>query len=209
MQNKLLATAIADALESSWRAKARADQIAPPGDWSFWLMLGGRGAGKTRSLAEWVIEEQGAGKRHVALVAPAAADVRNVLVEGESGILAVAPSWNRPIFNPSLRRLTWSDGAVATLYSADEPERLRGPQHDAAAVDELCAFRRPEAWDMLLFGLRLGEKPRCAIATTPKPTKILKGLLAREGRDVVVSRSSSYDNRANLAPSFFEQITKK
>ena len=204
-----LAAAIAEALESNWRASARADQIAPPGDWSFWLMLGGRGSGKTRALAEWVIEQQAAGKRHIALVAPTAADARNVVVEGPSGIMACAPSYNTPTFNPSLRRVTWSNGAVATMYSTDEPERMRGPQHDAAAVDELCAFRRPEAWDQLMFGLRLGENPRCAIATTPKPTRILKSLLAREGQDVVVSRASSYDNRANLAASFFDQITKK
>lgn len=113
------------------------------------------------------------------------------------------------MFNPSLRRLTWNNGAVATLYSADEPERLRGPQHDCAAVDELCAFRRPEAWDQLMFGLRLGDKPRVAIATTPKPTRILKALLAREGQDVVVARSTSYENRANLAPEFFAQIVRK
>jgi phage terminase large subunit-like protein len=105
--------------------------------------------------------------------------------------------------------LTWNNGAVAALYSADEPERLRGPQHDCAAVDELCAFRRPEAWDQLMFGLRIGDKPRVTNATTPKPNKILKALLAREGQDVVVSRSTSYDNRANLAPQFFNQITKK
>lgn len=172
-------------------------------------MLGGRGAGKTRALAEWVIEQQAAGKRRIALVAPTAADTRNVLVEGPSGVMACAPAYSQPVYNPSLRRLTWSNGAVATLYSADEPERLRGPQHDAAAVDELAAWRRPEAWDQLMFGLRLGDKPKCVIATTPRPVKVLKDLLAREGRDVVVSRASSYDNRANLAQSFFDQITKR
>ena len=196
-------------LEDGWHAVARPSQLPPAGDWAIWLMLGGRGAGKSRALSEWILAQIVEGRRHIALLAPTAADVRAVMVEGPSGILAVAPEWNRPTFNPSLRRLTWSNGAVATLFSADEPERLRGPQHDAAAVDELCAFRKPEAWDQLMFGLRLGDKPRCAIATTPKPTKILKALLAREGQDLVVSRSSSYENRANLAPSFFEQITKR
>ena len=196
-------------LEDGWHAVARPSQLPPTGDWAIWLMLGGRGAGKSRALSEWILAQVVEGRRHIALLAPTAADVRAVMVEGPSGILAVAPDWNRPTFNPSLRRLTWSNGAVATLFSADEPERLRGPQHDAAAVDELCAFRKPEAWDQLMFGLRLGDKPRCAIATTPKPTKILKALLAREGQDLVVSRSSSYENCANLAPSFFEQITKR
>jgi phage terminase large subunit-like protein len=207
--NPLLARAIAEALETSWRLKARPDQIDPPGDHSVFLLLGGRGAGKTRALSEWVLEQHARGCRHIALLAPTAADTRNVLVEGPSGILACAPPYDRPVFNPSLRRLTWRDGAIATLYSADEPERLRGPQHDAAAVDELCAFRRPEAWDQLLFGLRLGNRPRVAIATTPKPTRLLKSLLAREGQDVVVSRASSYLNRANLAPEFFAHIIKR
>jgi len=202
------ATLLAE-LEHGWHATARPSQLPPEGDWAIWLMLGGRGAGKSRALSEWVLAQVLDGRRHIALLAPTAADVRAVMVEGPSGILAVAPEWNRPTFNPSLRRLTWSNGAVATLFSADEPERLRGPQYDAAAVDELCAFRKPEAWDQLMFGLRLGDKPRCAIATTPKPTKILKALLAREGQDVVVSRSTSYDNRANLAPSFFDQIVRK
>src|SRR6516225_11249613 len=98
---------------------------------------------------------------------------------------------------------------MAQLRRCSAQMSRSGPQYDAAAVDELCAFRKPEAWDQLMFGLRLGDKPRCAIATTPKPTKILKALLAREGQDLVVSRSSSYENRANLAPSFFEQIMKR
>jgi phage terminase large subunit-like protein len=200
-------TALLRELEAGWIATARPDQLPPASDWTFWLLLGGRGAGKTRALSEWIIQQQAQGRRHISLVAPTAADVRNVLVEGPSGILACAPAYNAPIFNPSLRRLTWPNGAVATLYSADEPERLRGPHCDAAAVDELCAFRRPEAWDMLMFGLRLGDKPQCAIATTPKPT--LKALLAREGLDVTVSRATSYDNRAHLAPAFFDQITAK
>jgi phage terminase large subunit-like protein len=201
--------ALLQELETGWTATARPDQLPPASDWTFWLLLGGRGAGKTRSLSEWIIHQQAQGRRHIALVAPTAADTRNVLTEGQSGVLASAPAYNRPIFNPSLRRLTWPNGAIATLYSADEPERLRGPQHDCAAVDELCSFRRPAAWDMLMFGLRLGNRPQCAIATTPKPTRILKALLVREGLDVIVSRATSYDNRANLAPAFFDQITKK
>jgi phage terminase large subunit-like protein len=200
------------ALEGSWRRHARQSQLPPAGDhWSIWLLLAGRGAGKTRSICEFVLSEIAKGARRVALVAATASDARSVLVEGESGILSIAPAWNRPHYSPGLRRLTWKNGAIATLYSADEPERLRGPQHDLAAVDELCAWRRPSAWDQLQFTMRLPGKrpPRIAIATTPKPTRLLKELLLREGRDVVVSRSTSYENRENLAPMFFEQIVRK
>jgi len=113
-----IASAIAEALETGWRTKARPDQLAPPGDWSFWLLCGGRGSGKSRALSEWVLEQQVVGCRRIALLAPTAADTRNTMVEGASGILACAPEWNRPTFNPSLRRLTWPNGAIATIYSA-------------------------------------------------------------------------------------------
>jgi len=104
-------------LEDGWHAVARPSQLPPTGDWAIWLMLGGRGAGKSRALSEWILAQVVERRRHIALLAPTAADVRAVMVEGPSGILAVAPDWNRPTFNPSLRRLTWSNGAVATLFS--------------------------------------------------------------------------------------------
>jgi len=173
-------------------------------------LLAGRGFGKTRTLAEWVCEQVLFGlASRIALVAATAADARDVLVEGESGILAVAPPWFRPIYEPSKRRLTWPNGAIGTTFSAEEPERLRGPQHDAAVCDELGSWSRPETWDMLQFGLRLGRNPRCLVATTPRPTKLIRELLAREGRDVVVTRGSTYENRANLAPGFFDQVIRK
>jgi phage terminase large subunit-like protein len=171
--------------------------------------MAGRGFGKTRAQSEFVIDGVARGARHVALVGATAADVRDVIVEGESGILACSPEWNRPLYEPSKRRLTWANGAVATTFSADEPERLRGPQHDLAAVDELGSWRRPEAWDNLMFGLRLGARPRCAVATTPRPTRLIRDLLEREGADVAVTRGTSYENQANLAPEFFSQITRK
>ena len=148
-----------------------------------------------------------AGRRRIALVGPTAADARNVMVEGESGILAISPDPERPLYEPSKRRLTWPNGAVATTYSADEPERLRGPQHDAAWCDELGAWRYPEAWDMLMFGMRLGADPRTVVTTTPRPAKLIRDLM----RDpiCVVTRGSSYENRANLAPAFFDQIIRK
>jgi len=199
---------LADALQSDWSVRARPDQLPPPGNWTTWLMLGGRGSGKTRSGSEWVrtLVETGAARR-IALVAPTAADARDVMVEGESGILATAPSWCRPQYEPSKRRLTWPNGAIATCFSADEPERLRGPQHDAAWCDELGAWRYAEAWDMLQFGLRLGANPRVAVTTTPRPTKLLRTLIA--GKDVAISRSRTAENAANLAPQFLATIVSK
>jgi phage terminase large subunit-like protein len=172
--------------------------------------LAGRGFGKTRTLAEWVCEQAASGRAsRIALVAATAADARDVLVEGQSGILAVAPPWCRPVYESSKRRLTWPNGTIATTFSAEEPDRLRGPQHDAAVCDELASWSHPETWDMLQFGLRLGRNPRCLVATTPRPTKLIRELLAREGRDVVVTRGSTYENRANLAPGFFDQVIRK
>ena len=138
---------------------------------------------------------------------PTAADARNVMVEGASGILAISPGPERPLYEPSKRRLTWPNGAIATTYSADEPERLRGPQHDAAWCDELAAWRYPEAWDMLMFGMRLGGDPRVVVTTTPKPTKIIRDLL--DDPTTIITRGTSYDNATNLAPAFLAQIVKR
>ena len=172
------------------------------------MLLAGRGFGKTRTGAEFVRAEVEAGRAgRVALVAPTAADARDVMVEGESGLLAICPPSNRPRYEPSKRRVTWDNGAIATLYSADEPERLRGPQHDLAWPDELAAWRYPETWDMLMFGLRLGARPRVVVTTTPRPTRLIRDLLAAP--TTVVTRGSTYDNRANLAPAFLEQIVRK
>lgn len=163
------AVKLADALEDSWPAVARPNQLPPQGDWwQIWLLLAGRGFGKTRTLAEWVCDQAASGQAsRIALVAATAADARDVLVEGQSGILAVAPPRFRPIYEPSKRRLTWPNGAIGTTFSAEEPDRLRGPQHDAAVCDELASWSHPETWDMLQFGLRLGQNPRCLVATTP------------------------------------------
>lgn len=193
--------------DRSWRRTARANQLPPPGTWSIWLLVAGRGFGKTRTLCEFVraeVERGAAGR--IAFVAATAADARDVLTEGPSGILAISPEFNRPIYEPSKRRITWPSGAVATLFSADEADRLRGPQHDLAICDELAAWRYPEAWDMLMMGLRMGANPRCAVATTPRPVKLLRQLMAREGKDVVVTRGKTFDNRDNLAPQFISQI---
>lgn len=198
----------AAAIYYDWRTWARPNQLPPEGDWRIWLLLAGRGFGKTRTGAEWVRAEVESGRRgRIALVAPTAADGRDVMVEGESGILAISPPWFRPLYEPSKRRLTWPNGAIATVYSADEPDRLRGPQHDGAWADELAAWQYPEAWDMLMFGLRLGQDPRAVVTTTPKPVRLIKELLA--DKTVAVTRGSTYENAANLAPAFLRQIVAK
>ena len=192
--------------ECTLHHRARDNQRPPSDtDWKTWLTLAGRAFGKTRVGAEYVNDLAATKQaRRIALVAPTAADVRDVMVEGESGILSVAAPWNRPRYEPSKRRLTWPSGTIATTYSADEPERLRGPQHDAAWVDELCAWRYPQAWDMLMFGLRLGQNPRVAVTTTPKPTELLKALIADPTTTTV--RGSTHDNKTHLAPTFFQKI---
>jgi phage terminase large subunit-like protein len=205
-----LAARLADALENSWQAKARPNQRPPPGDWSIWLLLAGRGFGKTRVLSEMCNSWATTGQcRRIALVAATAADARDVLVEGESGILETAPNWCRPIYQTTRRQLQWPNGTIATLCSAEEPDRLRGPQHDGALLDELATWRDPSTFDMLMFGLRLGKHPRTVIATTPRPTRLVRQLLAREGHDLVVTRGSTYENRDNLAPGFFSQIVNR
>jgi phage terminase large subunit-like protein len=208
--SRSIASQLADTLaDGGWRAKARPEQLAPEGDfWNGWVVCAGRGFGKTRTGAEWVRElvETGAARR-IALVAPTAADARDVMVEGPAGILAISSPWCRPEYEPSKRRLTWPTGAIATTFSSEESDRLRGPQHDAAWFDELAAMTDPSAiWDMAQFGLRLGTRPRWLVTTTPKPIKLLRELLAREGHDVVITRGSTFDNAANLAPSFLQTI---
>lgn len=193
----------------SWKLWAREKQLPPPGDWLVWLILAGRGFGKTRAGAEWVrwLAETGQAGR-IALVAQNSASGRDVMVEGESGILTISPPWFRPDYEPSKRRLTWPNGATATLFSSEEPDRLRGPQFHYAWVDELPSFAYPdETWDMLMFGLRLGENPRAMVTTTPKPIELLKELIA-DG-STVVTKGNTYENRANLANSFFRHITTR
>jgi predicted phage terminase large subunit-like protein len=202
--------AFTEALRGAWRRQARPEQVAPTGPWVTWVFCGGRGAGKTRSGAEWVSERVAGGARFIHLIAPTAADTRDVLLEGPAGLLTVSSSQMRPIYQPSLRKVLWPNGAQALLFSSDEPDRLRGPQADTVWIDELCAMRQAqEVLDNMYFGLRVGRDPRCLITTTPRPLKCFKALLARDGQDVIVTRSSSFANRENLAPAFFSQITAK
>jgi len=210
----------AAALEYDWQFWARPKQLppltgSPGGDWTTWLVLAGRGFGKTRCGAEWVraqvcgISPLARGQaRRVALVAETAADARDVMVEGDSGILAVHPPEFRPLYQPSKRRLVWPNGARATLYNAIEPDQLRGPQHDLAWADELAKWRHGSAtWDQLQFGLRLGVRPRQCVTTTPRPIAIVKALM--QDPDTIVTRGSSRENAANLAPAFIRRIIKR
>jgi len=200
-------TLLAAAARREWLGRRRPEQMPPHGDWRTWLILAGRGWGKTRTGAEWVIDRIEDGYQRVALVGPTAADVRDVMVEGESGILACAPDDMAPNYEPSKRRITFAGGAICTTFSADEPDRLRGPQHDAGWCDEIAAWRYPEAWDQLQFGLRLGDDPRCIVTTTPRPTKEVRDLV--KAATTVVTRGSTFDNADNLAPAFLERILTK
>lgn len=191
-----------------WHGEAREKQLPPKGAWSIWLLLAGRGFGKTRSIVEWGIEQaRTMPKSRGALVARIASDNRDVLVEGESGFLAKCSPDFMPKYEPSKRRLTFPNGSIITTYSADEPNTLRGPQHHWALCDELAAWQFVEAWDNLLMGLRLGVDPRVAIATTPRPVPLVKSLLADP--TCIAVRGSTYDNAANLAPSFLTAIVKR
>lgn len=176
-------------------------------EYDVWLLLAGRGFGKTRCGAEWSWRMAKKLERG-ALVGPTAADTRDILVEGESGILACAPATFRPIYEPSKRKLTYPNGATQMLYSADEPDRLRGPQHHYGWADELAAWRRIQyAWDMLQMGMRLGAHPQVCVTTTPRPLPLVKQLL-KDPMSAVV-RGSTYDNLANLAPTFRRTVVSK
>lgn len=200
-------------LKYTWEAWARDEQLAPAGDWSIWLCQAGRGWGKTRTGAQWVIEkaEQYPGC-HIALVGRTVADVRDVMVKGMSGILACSPSWFMPEYIPSQRLVRWPNGSYATTYSADEPDQLRGPQHSFAWADEFAAWQYVnDAWDQLMFGLRIepapGVIPQCIVTTTPRNTKAMKALVADP--DTVVTRGKTYDNKENLSPKFIKEIDKR
>jgi phage terminase large subunit-like protein len=195
----------------TWREIARPEQLAPEGDWLAWAYIAGRGAGKTRSAAEWVNEKARENPDcRIALVGRTPADVRDVMIEGESGILACAGK-QRPVYESTKRKLTWPNGSTAHAYSAEVPAQLRGPQHGFAWCDEPAAWTDASkgdvldtAWNNLMLGLRLGSNPQCVATTTPKPNALIRTLLAR--KSTVISRGSTYDNLANLAPSFRENV---
>ena len=195
---------------SRWTFRAHPGQI-PPKDrqWSVYLMRSGRGGGKTRAGSEWVLQRVRDGYRSIALVGKTAADVRDTMIElGESSIMKVARPHERPLYEPSKRRLVFPTGAVAVAYNGDEPDQLRGPQHDSAWVDELAKFRYPEeCWDNLMFGLRLGPNPQAFVTTTPRPIPIIRKLIA--DKDTIDVRFSTFDNAENLSPIFLQRVRER
>lgn len=207
----------------NWELNAEEKQRIPPGKWTTWLLLAGRGFGKTRVGAETVRSMvRDHGYRSIGLIAPTAADARDTMIDGKGGssLLEITPPEENLQYFPTKRRLTWGNGAVGSSFSAEEPQRLRGPQHDLLWSDELAAWRYlQETWDMAMFGFRLGQNPRHIITTTPRPVSIIREL-AREAvpvedmkpgmtEEVVMTRGSTMDNRRNLAPNFIEKLMKK
>jgi phage terminase large subunit-like protein len=199
-----------DTFTCFWDFFLHQHQEPPSGDWTTWLVLGGRGAGKTRTGAEWV-REIARGRRAlspIALIGETEHDAREVMVEGVSGLLAVHQRGERPTWIPSRRRLEWPSGAVAQIFSAEDPESLRGPQFAAAWCDELAKWRYAEAtFDMLQFGLRLGERPRQVITTTPRPIALLKRLMADPA--TALSRAGTVRNACHLAPAFLDAVVAR
>jgi len=192
--------------EYSWPLMARENQTPPTGLWTAWILLAGRGFGKTRAGAEWVRAQVESGKAgRIALVARTPAEIRDTMIEGPSGLLSICPPWAMPEYESTKKQLTWPNGATAFLFSSYEPDQLRGPQFDAAWCDELASWKYPrDTWDTLAFALRFGVDPRCVVTTTPKPIALLRELVARP--DVVVTRGTTYDNEDNLAPGFYAHI---
>ena len=196
----------AEALKYRWDINARAKQRIPAHDFFNWVILAGRGFGKTRTGAEttrqWIKNN-----RYVNLIGATADDARDIMIEGESGILAVCPKNERPQYVASKRRLEWPNGAVSLIFTADEPERLRGKQHYKLWADEVASWRYPESWEQAMLGLRLGAKPQGVVTTTPRPTKLIMELVNDPRNFITVG--TTYENRSNLAAGFFDYVIKK
>lgn len=196
----------AETILYDWRLWARPEQIAPDGDWLTWVINAGRGFGKTRAGSEWVREQVEAGRQRIALIGETYKDLVEVMVYGDSGIASVFPNHQKPkiVTTPNVH-ITFHTGAIALGYNATQPDQLRGPQFDAAWADELAKWKKAgETWDMLQFGLRLGERPQVLVTTTPRPIPTLREIKAR--KTTVVTTGSTFDNAANLASSFVEEI---
>lgn len=196
-------------LKWNWQFWARPNQLPPEGDWNTWLVLAGRGFGKTRMGSEWlrIIARDNPGCR-IALVGETAADVRDVMILGDSGLIACDPTLTADCWSPTNRRLKWPNGSTAWAYNATEPDQLRGPQHHFAWVDELAKFRYiQETWDQLQFGLRLGVHPQVLVTTTPQPKQLIKKLV--NDADTFVTRGATLDNEANLAKNTIKQLYER
>ena len=192
-----------------WSLWARPNQLPPNWSWYVWLLLVGRGGGKTRTGAELVLKWAQEGYSPIALIGRTKADVRDIMIEvGDSSILKCAPPWFMPKYEQTKRRLLFPNGTIGITYSGDEPDQLRGPQHQKAWVDEPAKYERPQlVWDNLMFGLRIGSAPQAIVTTTPRPIKFIKDLIADER--TAVTRGHTLENRANLAPDFLRYILRK
>lgn len=192
-----------------WQLQARPEQREPDGSWRTWLIMAGRGFGKTRAGAETVRSWVASGRyKKIALIGNTIDDVINVMVEGPSGILNISPPAEHPRFVSSKRLLIWPNGAKAYIFSSHAYEKLRGPEFDAAWIDELAKFKYPDAtMEQLNFALRLGEEPRIVVTTTPRPIQVIKDMVA--DATTIVTRGSTYDNAANLSASFLHFIKDK
>ena len=200
-----LTEAEAEALLHDWRGfLARPEQIAPEGDWDIWLVLAGRGFGKTETGARWVKEQVEAGVKSIALIAETQKDLEEVMV---ARILAVHPEGQKPSVRYKPVRITWPNGAVALGYNGTEPNQLRGPEFEAAWLDELAKYRHArETWDMLQFGMRVGNHPRQIVTTTPRATELIKAIVAGQEGKIAITHGKTTDNASNLAPSFLTKI---
>jgi phage terminase large subunit-like protein len=204
----------AEELIYTWAFWARPQQIAPEGDWNVWYVNAGRGFGKTRAGVEWVRAKVKNGTKRIAAIAATNSDIERVMVNGESGFLArcwrgdkdhKGKPLGNPLWAPTKRLLTWENGAYVQFFSAEEPERLRGPQFEAAWCDELAAWNKDrDTWDMLQFTLRLGKHPQVCVTTTPRPTKLVRDIL--KNPKSVVTYGSTFDNSVNLAPTFIQAV---
>ena len=201
-------------LKHTWNFWARDNQLEPNGDWNTWFINAGRGFGKTRTGVEWVREQVKLGKKRIAAVAATNSDIERVMIKGESGFLNVCWEGDTtykgvhmgfPEWSPTKRSLTWANGASVMFFSAEEPERLRGPQFEIAWCDELAAWNKDiDTWDMLQFCMRLGKHPRIVVTTTPKPTKLVRKIL--KDSKTVVTVGSTFDNSHNLAKTYLEAV---
>lgn len=196
-----------------WSFWARPSQLEPPDDWwTVWAIVAGRGVGKTRSGAEWVREKAKTPNTRIALIGRTAADSRDVMVEGESGIMNIHPPSEQPSYSPANRRITWPNGSIATTFSGDVPDQVRGPQFHFAWTDELASWNHvpgvdgATAWDNIQIATRLGTRPRILATTTPKRLPAMQELMKREGKDVIVTRGSTLDNAGNLGEAYLNFV---
>lgn len=189
-----------------WEFWARDKQMLPAAPFFCWVLLAGRGFGKTRAGAE-TVRIWAKKYRYVNLIGATADDARDIMITGESGIMNICPPGERPEYKASSRRLVWPNGAESLIFTADEPERLRGKQHEKIWADEVASWRYPQAWEQAMLGLRLGDNPQAVVTTTPRPTKLIAALVA-DTRNIVVT-GTTYENKKNLAPGFFNYVISK